>query len=138
MTDKLSPHFSLHELTATTTGYDNTPSNSVIENLYKLAENLEVVRDILTCPLKINSGFRSVDVNNAVGGSKTSAHCFGLAADFVPQGVSLSTAFDLLSNHPRINYDQLILEQNWLHIGFSNNPRKQTLIFDGKNYHELT
>ena len=138
MTDKLSPNFSLHELTATTTGYDNTPPNYVVDNLYELAKKLEIVRAILTCPLKINSGFRSVDVNNAVGGSKTSAHCFGLAADFIPQGVSLATAFDLLANHPRLNYDQLILEPSWLHIGFSNNPRKQNLVFDGKTYHELT
>jgi zinc D-Ala-D-Ala carboxypeptidase len=73
---KLSPHFTLAELTASDTaarrGWDNTPNEAEIQNLTRLAQLLEMVRDVVLQPLIINSGFRSKQVNDAIGSRDTS------------------------------------------------------------------
>ncbi len=83
---KLSPNFSLEELTfsqvASRRGLNNTPSDKVKDNLERLAFFLEQIRKLFNKPLLISSGYRSREVNEAVGGSKTSQHCEGCAADF--------------------------------------------------------
>lgn len=112
----LSAHFSLEELTATQVrGLDNTPAGDVVENLKLLTGTLDAVRDLLG-PLHINSGYRSVAVNQVVGGQSTSQHCLGLAADFIAPRVSLKEAARrILAQH--IAFDQLIYEFGaWLHI----------------------
>lgn len=112
----ISPHFSLEELTATQQrGLDNTPAGDVVDNLCRLALLLEDVRTLLG-PIHINSGYRSVEVNAAVGGQPTSQHCQGLAADFiVPRFTLPESARRILAS--RIIFDQLIFEFGaWLHI----------------------
>ena len=89
---KLSKNFSLHEMTKSETalrkGLDNTPGETEENNLKSLCENvLQKVRDEFG-PTKVNSGFRHPDVNSAVGGSKTSDHCKGMAADIEVPGVA--------------------------------------------------
>jgi len=82
---KLSEHFSLEELTVSETaarkGLDNTPDNDALFDLKRLASFLEDVRAAVGKPLRINSAYRAPEVNSSVGGSKTSQHCKGQAAD---------------------------------------------------------
>ena len=88
----LSPHFTLAEMTASQTaarhGLDNTPPPEMVGHLVLLCEQiLEPARAALG-PLRVTSGYRSPLVNSRVGGSRTSAHCLGYAADVLPVSVS--------------------------------------------------
>ena len=128
----LTEHFTLAELTVTTTGLDNSPTDpKVILNLKKLALGLEDVRKILKQPIRITSGFRSAAVNTAVKGSKTSQHLLGLAADFTCPKFGTPTQIMKAIFESNILYDQCILEYpekgGWIHISFSDKPRKQSL-----------
>ena len=138
MTDKLTAHFYLHELTSTTTHYDNTPPSSVICSLYRLAEALELVRSACgNRPIQISSGYRSEALNSAIGGSATSDHMKGLACDFVINGLSLPEVMNKIMNSG-IKYDQLIMEPTWVHIGIGERMRQQTLYTtDKRNYYEF-
>lgn len=126
---QVTQYFSLEELTRTETSLPNDPPQEMARNLVRLCEDaLEPARAILG-PLKVNSGFRAPAVNKAVGGSPTSAHMQGLAADVVPLKVSRLVAFDLLADSG-IPFDQLILEPTWIHIGMARDgvqPRRQLL-----------
>ena len=142
---KLSPNFSLQELTfsqvASRRGIDNTPSEKVIDNLERLAFFLEQVRKIFNKPFLINSGYRSREVNEAVGGSKTSQHCEGCAVDFNVKGMSPSAVVRAIVDND-VPYDQVILEfDSWVHISIPNikgaTPRKQALIIDNKGRREF-
>jgi len=138
MTDKLSPHFSLNELTKTDSGYDNTPSNAIVDNLYKLAEKLEKVREILgNAKIKVESAYRSPDVNAYVKGSKTSDHMSGLACDFKHDHLSPSECVRILMESS-LRYDQLIVEPSWVHIGIGKRMRQETLIKNGDKYDKFT
>lgn len=131
---QLTENFKLKELIATSTGIDNTPPNNIIDNLYTLAQALEKVRSACkNNPVTILSGYRSKDVNDAVKGSKTSAHMKGLAADFIVGNMTIGEVFKTIRNSG-IEYDQLILEPSWIHIGLATIPRKQNLTYDGKSY----
>ena len=75
---KLSKNFTLSEFAS----HDGAPfPPDVLTNLQELAANLQVLRDYLNCPLKINSGYRSPAHNKAVGGAQFSQHVQGKAAD---------------------------------------------------------
>ena len=133
---RLSPHFSLEELThsdtATRLGIDNTPTVEVVDNLTFLAGELEYVRDILGNPMLISSGFRCYALNDHLGSKRTSSHCKGLAVDFIcPSFGNPRSVCDaiIMAN---VNFDQLILEYDrWCHLSFHpDNPRNQKLIID--------
>lgn len=137
----LTKHFTLQELTdseiAARHGIDNIPSSPLIlTNLKTLAEGLESVRSLLGRPVIINSGYRSIMVNNLLGSKPTSQHTKGLAADFVCP--SFGTPKDIVKKivSSDVNYDQVILEfDRWVHISFCEEgykPRKQSLIIDSK------
>jgi len=119
---QLSPHFTLEELTFSEVGVrnriENTPPQVAVENLRKLCLTLlEPARTLLGVPLHINSGYRSSKLNAVVGGSHSSAHLLGLAADFVPIGMDLRQAFDKLRAEPTLAFDQIIFECNaWIHL----------------------
>ena len=115
-------HFSIGELTfsktATARGIDNTPNEQQSANLELLRVTcLEPIREALACPIIITVGFRSAELNAAVGGVATSEHLEGLAADFYPQQGTLLDAFNQLRTNPDIVYDQLILETGCIHVG---------------------
>ncbi len=75
---KLTNNFNLSEFAS----HDGAPTPmDVLKNLQELANNLQVLRDYLNTPLKINSGYRSPAHNKAVGGAKFSQHVLGKAAD---------------------------------------------------------
>lgn len=137
---KLSPHFSLAELTtsamAVRKGLDNTPSAEKISNLTRLCtELLEPIRSITNLPITVTSGYRSAAVNAAVGGAVQSAHLSGFAADIncFSYGTSREFATLLVKElHQRnIRFDQLILEFDaWVHVGLygpGNRQRGQVL-----------
>lgn len=119
----LSPHFRLSEILETPTGrargIANDPPLEAEANLERLCRDLlEPVRALLGGALKVNSGYRSTAVNALIGGSSSSAHTFGLAADIIPATtkVSYPALMDLVIASP-VKYDQIILEPGWVHVG---------------------
>lgn len=133
--DRLSPHFTLAELTvsaaAARLSLDNSPTPAVLAVLRQTAQDMERVRSLLgNRPILVTSGYRSDAVNRAVGGSATSAHRTGHAVDFTcPSfGSAQKVAHFLAQNLPRDSYDQIIDEfGSWVHIGFGPGKRGQTL-----------
>lgn len=127
----LSEHFTIEELThsdiAVRKGIDNTPNAEALANLAELALSLEKVRDLLGVPIHINSAYRSPKLNSATGGSSTSAHMTGQAADFVaPQfGTPKEIAIEIAASD--IQFDQLIFEGAWVHFGIRGDMRHQIL-----------
>jgi zinc D-Ala-D-Ala carboxypeptidase len=118
---KLSEHFTLEEFvfseSATRLGLDNTPDTPAIANLVRMAAFMERIRTLLgDHPIAVHSGYRSPQVDSAVGGVITSAHCHGLACDFVSPtfGTPGETALAVLRSD--LPYDQLILEYGWVHV----------------------
>lgn len=142
----LSKHFSLAELTVTTTGLANQPSSvEVIERLRKVCANiLEPVRDHFGKAVVVHSGYRSPAVNQAVKGSTASQHCKGEAADFHVAGATVLEVAQWLAASD-IDYDQLILENfvpgqatsGWVHCSCSVRNRNINLTkFKGSSqYH---
>jgi len=117
----LSTHFSLEELThseqALRMGIPNDPPQVARENLSRLCLMvLEPARQILGVQIHVNSGYRSPEINRLVGStSPHSAHLDGCAADWVPMGMPLRTAFAVLRAELR-GWDQMIMECNaWIH-----------------------
>lgn len=129
---KLSEHFSLEELTASESaarlGIDNTPSPEQIDHLRVSASGMERVRNRLgSHSIHINSGFRSVGLNNAIGGVPTSAHCDGWGIDFICPGYGSNLAVATALASSGMAFDQLILEYGWVHISFDPRLRGEVL-----------
>jgi zinc D-Ala-D-Ala carboxypeptidase len=124
----LSASFTLAEMTrsesAQKRGIDNTPPPEAVESLKALCEKvLQPLRDSLGKPLKVNSGYRGAAVNAAVGGSNTSQHSKGEAADIECNGFdNKQLAQKIISL--KLPFDQLILENytpgdlnsGWVHV----------------------
>lgn len=131
---QLTPHLTKSELerssTATRLGLDNTCPADLLPNMQKVADHLELIRMHFNAPLRVTSCYRSPEVNKAVGGSKTSAHRFAMAADCTVDGVSVYDLCKWCADNID-DYDQIIFEfgnTGWMHIGFTNGkPRKQLL-----------
>ena len=135
----LTPTFSLHELTKSETALrldlDNTPDDEATENLRLLCEKvLQPVRDHFGKGVKVNSAYRSPESNAAVGGSKTSDHCKGMAADIEIPGVANADLAQWVMDN--LDYTQLILEfytpgipdSGWVHVSYDPaNLKKQEL-----------
>lgn len=135
----LTANFTLSEMvkseTALRHGMDNTPGEVEIENLKRLCEQvLQPVREHFKTGVKVNSGFRHPEVNAKVGGSKTSDHCKGQAADIEIPGIpNADLAIWIMDN---LQYTQLILEfytpgipdSGWVHVSYDPaNLKKQNL-----------
>ncbi len=131
---KLSEHFTLEEMTFTIhRNIDNIPPPSIVEALTKTAMALEGVRTLLGAPITINSGYRSPMLNKAVGGVVGSQHTKGQAVDFGCKGFGTPDQIVKAIKNSGVQYDQLIREYDkWVHISFSDTPRKQVLIIDKK------
>jgi putative chitinase len=130
----LSPHFTLEELTITDhRELENTPNETELANLKRLAEFLETVKTVLGGkPIMVNSAFRSKAVNDAVGSKDTSQHRIGCAADIRVPGITPDEVVKAIIASG-IGYDQVIREfDRWTHISIPNAgaPRKQALIID--------
>lgn len=145
---KLSDNFYLSEMTKSQTAIrkniDNEPTTEIIENLRVLAVNvLQPIREHFNMPVTVTSGYRSPKLNKAIGGSKTSQHCKGEAADIEIFGVPNGDLAVFIRDN--LDFDQVILENyksgqpnsGWVHVSYkSQNNRKQVLTFDGKKYHQ--
>ncbi len=134
---RLSPHFTLEELTKTNTGIENVPNEEQVKNLYRLCRWLERLRIRWNeqygegdDPLIINSAFRSAKVNKAVGGAQSSNHLSGCAADIrcvgVEQALRYATLLLDISDQSGESFDELLLERSsrgayWVH--FAVRPR---------------
>jgi zinc D-Ala-D-Ala carboxypeptidase len=121
---KISEHFTLEEMTfseaAARLGLDNTPGEAAVDNLKRVAALMEEIRALVGGKaIVVHSGYRAPAVNRVVGGVSSSAHCFGLACDFVcPEfGMANEVAVAILKSD--LEYDQLILEYGWVHVGLA-------------------
>lgn len=115
----LTPHFTLAELCRTSTGLPNTPPPELLPNLTLLACALEEIRAIRGEPLFLVSGFRSAQVNAAVGGAPNSKHQLGLAGDIPREWWPY-----LWPNRVRIPLSSLLLlEEDHVHIEVSPTSR---------------
>ena len=138
---RLSPHFSLGELTKTSikTEDGNFPSRVAIENLTNICENwLEALRQAQG-PLIINSGYRSPEVNKLAGGAPTSNHLTGCAVDIhvsgFEQAIRYASILLDISEGTQRDYDELFIEKNktgshWIHFAVrpKDNRRKSGFI----------
>jgi len=134
---RLSPHFTLarflYSKTAIEKKIDNVPTKNAVKRLQKLAAHLEEVVALLGYPIRISSAYRCRALNAAVGGSKTSQHLQGLAADFVCTRFGSPYQICRKIAKSDIAFDQLILEfgaspgTEWVHIGFGRKKRRQVL-----------
>jgi hypothetical protein len=133
---KLSQNFSLQEITisqeAERHGYRNEPNEKQIKNLKLLCVNvLQPLREIIAVPIFINSGFRSFDVNAAVGGKFNSQHLEGKAADFIVPSMNLVDVFNLIIQ--KLSFDQLIYEfGKWIHVSWNGNKNRNEVLFSKK------
>lgn len=128
----LSPHFTLDELTvsqeAARDGLRNMPAIEQIDALRALCLHiLEPLRERLKQPITVNSGFRSVTVNRRIGGSSSSQHCKGQAADIRVNGLMPKEIVGII-RAMELPVDQCIEEfGRWVHVSYGPRNRRQFL-----------
>jgi len=133
---KLSKNLSLGEviksITAKRLGIDNTPDDWTTENLRQVALNVfQPLRDAFGCPIFVSSGYRSADLNRAIGGSNRSQHVEGRALDLDADVFGRCTNAQIFNwIKENVEFDQLIWEfgdednPDWVHVSF---------VYDGVN-----
>lgn len=143
----LTPHFALREFTENATamkhGIDNRPTPEVVQNLKRLCQHtLEPLREKLGLPIEITSGYRCQQLNEIiVHASRKSQHMEGRAADFYVVSGSkiqdsgqashrelLIKAFRLIITDESIDFDQLILYPNFIHVSYVSQERNRRKI----------
>jgi len=133
---RISKHISYKEAVgsnyAKQKGIKNKPNEEQVENMKLLAKEVfEPLREWVDAPIKVNSMFRSLELNTALKGSKTSSHMKGEAMDITSMGgKSNLEMFHYIKDN--LCFDQLIWEfgkePKWLHVSFSKNNRQQVLV----------
>jgi len=136
---QLTKNFSLAEMvkseTALRHGMENNPGPDELNNLLQLCANvLQPIRDHYQKGVKVNSGYRSPDVNAKVGGSRTSDHCRGMAADIEIPGVPNAELAIYIRD--TLAYTQLILEfytpgipdSGWVHVSYDDQELKKQVL----------
>ena len=136
---KLTNNFSLAEMTKSDTALrldmDNTPGPEEIDNMTRLCECvLQPVRNHFGKGVKVNSGFRHPNVNTKVGGSKTSDHCKGMAADIEIPGVANADLAKWIVDN--LEFRQVILEfytpgvpdSGWVHVSYNPSDNKKQVL----------
>lgn len=132
---QLSANFTLKEFTKSDTairkGLDNTPTPEVVANLQKLVDNIvQPVRNYYGKSVTVNSGYRAPEVNASVGGSKTSDHCKGQAADIEIVGVANGDLAQYIVDNYKFTqvilefYTQGIPDSGWVHVSYDENNLK--------------
>lgn len=149
ITEHITYNEACHSFTAKRLGISNIPSEYQMWNMVVLAtEIFEPLREWVGGPIKINSFFRSPDLNQAIGGSSKSQHCEGRAIDLddVYGHKTNAEMFEYISKN--LDYDQLIWEfgsdnnPDWVHVSYVDNDtnRKRNLRAvkkEGKTLYEL-
>lgn len=135
----ITKNFTLEELTKSDTarqrGILNQPNHEEIDNLFRLCkELLQPIRDAYGKPIIVTSGFRNKQLNTAIGGSSTSMHMKGLAADIKAGDGKNKALWDLiikLSKEGKIEFDQLIDEKklSWVHIGLHPVKNRKQILY---------
>ena len=125
ISDNITYAEAIHSNTAKRKGIDNTPTAKQVEVMKLTAEKIfQPLREWVGGPIKVNSFFRSAELNKAIGGSKTSQHCKG-------QAIDIDDVFGYKTNAEMYNwvkenldFDQMIWEfgtdmnPNWVHISY--------------------
>ena len=144
--EKLTEHFTLGEMTKTNhkTEDGNIPSHVAIENLKRLCCWLEMLRDVWNerygegnDPIIINSGFRSWEVNKKAGGSSTSNHLVGCAADIKCAGKEQALRYAVIlldiADDAKVVFDELIIEVRgstvWVHFAVRPTGNRRKISF---------
>ena len=126
---KISKHISnkegIYSTTATRKGIDNTPNEDQRKSMHEIARDIfEPLREWVGGPIRINSFFRSSELNKAIGGSTSSQHCKGQAMDIDDGGCKKTNAEMYSWIKENLNFDQMIWEfgnddnPNWVHISY--------------------
>lgn len=134
---KLSPHFTLGEMTRSESHPEvyNIPSHEAIANLKHLCQWLEVLRERSGGTVRINSGYRSPQLNRKIGGATNSNHLTGCAADIRVTGFEQAIRYAAIlldyADESQQEFDELLVERNrfgaiWLHfaVRFRGNRHK--------------
>lgn len=132
----MAKYFTVAEMlkseTAEKNKIQNTPSVEVEQNIKELLEVLDDLREFYGIPIRISSGFRCTELNKLVGGSPTSAHVIGYAADLQPvQGSFEEFKASVLKwlDTSGVGFDQCIIEKSrsaqWVHFGLFNRKGQQ-------------
>ena len=125
ISDHISEKESVYSRTAIRLNIKNTPTKEHRTNMCLLAENIfEPLRSYVGGPIKINSFYRSPELNKAIGGSAKSQHCHGQAIDIDDTFGRVTNAemYEFIKKH--LNFDQMIWEfgdddnPNWVHISY--------------------
>ena len=121
----ISDKESVYSRTALRRGIDNTPTKEHKYNMIKLAEEVfEPLRSYVGGPIKINSFYRSPDLNKAIGGSSKSQHCHGQAMDIDDTYGRMTNAEMFQFIRENLDYDQMIWEfgsddnPDWVHVSY--------------------
>ena len=146
----MTEHFTFNELTDSDEHPELVEQNrrdaaGFMKQLKYTAYTLEEIRRVLDVPMKVNSGFRNIALNKAVGGSPTSGHTKGLCADFKPIGMSVEDAYELIkfNKNKCPSLKKCIFESirgaKWLHIETKVEASQVTQFFtttNGRSYIE--
>lgn len=128
---QITPHFTLEEVefsqVAVRKGIPNHVPELLMANVHRQAELMEKIRYELNTPIYITSWYRCPELNTLIGGSRSSAHMLGLACDFVsPFGTPIQICKAILQ--ARVEFDQLIEEGTWVHVGLSEGPLRNEVL----------
>ena len=125
ISDNITYAEAIHSQTAKRKGIDNTPTAKQVEVMKLTAEKIfEPLRKFVGGPIKVNSFFRSAELNKAIGGSKTSQHCKGQAIDIDDVFGHKTNAEMYNWVKENLNFDQMIWEfgtdmnPNWVHVSY--------------------
>ena len=131
----MAKYFSIDEMVrsaeATKRNIRNIPSHDVLRKLNALMDNcLDPIRALWGKPIGVNSGYRSPELNRAVGGKPTSQHLRGEAADITTGSVEGNRKLFELILASGIEFDQLIDESNykWLHVSYSAEKNRKNIL----------
>ena len=137
---KLSPHFTLGELTKSSSHPDiyNVPTHEAIANLKRVCEWLEVLRKRYNAPIIINSGYRSPQLNKKIGGVANSNHLTGCAVDIRVENMEQLIRYAAIlleyADESHQDFDELLIEKNrygaiWLHFAVRPKDNRRKVAF---------
>ena len=137
---KLSEHFSLGEFTKSNSHPEvyNIPSHESIANLKRLCQWLEVLRERAGTPIRINSGYRSPQLNRKIGGVANSNHLTGCAVDIRVSGMEQLIRYAAIlldyAEESHQDFDELLIEKNrygaiWLHFAVRPSGNRRKILF---------
>ena len=125
ISDHITYAEAIHSTTAKRKQIDNTPNQTQVDAMKLLAEKIfEPLREIVGGPIKVNSFFRSVALNEAIGGVASSQHCKGQAIDIDDVYGYKSNAEMYKWVKENLDFDQMIwefgtdMQPNWIHISY--------------------